>query len=169
MVCNSMEVSSRSALVRQLSQRIIIQYFICICFINTPSIIWTKNWVLAFLATLFLSLTPYTEAVANIKRADDLIVFNLCIGAYLLLFKYLSTKNSWYFLLSVLLIGLSYFAKESTLTLVISIPFIFGYFRDFSWKRALILSSIYSIPSAVYGIVRIKVLGKSSNYGAIPL
>ncbi|MFT6166674.1 MAG: Tfp pilus assembly protein PilF [Vicingaceae bacterium] len=119
-----------------------------------------SNWLLAFLTSLLFIAHPiHTEVVANIKSADDLIVFNLCIGAYLLLIKYLSNQRFYYLVLSIFFVGLSYFAKESTLTLVITIPFMLVLLLDVPWFRALKISSLYLIPTAIYVIARTKVLG----------
>lgn len=119
-----------------------------------------SNWLLAFLTSLLFIAHPiHTEVVANIKSADDLIVFNLCIISYLLLIKYLSNQRIHYLLLSIFLVGLSYFAKESTLTLVMTIPFMLVLLFDVSWFRALKLSSLYLIPTAIYIIARTKILG----------
>ena len=119
-----------------------------------------SNWLLAFLTSLLFTAHPiHTEVVANIKSADDLIVFNLCIGAYLLLIKYLSNHKIHYLLLSIFFVGLSYFAKESTLTLVITIPFMLVLLFDVPWIKALKISSLYVIPTSIYIIARTVVLG----------
>ena len=119
-----------------------------------------SNWLLVFLTSLLFIAHPiHTEVVANIKSADDLIVFNLCIGAYLLLIKYLSNQRFYYLVLSIFFVALSYFAKESTLTLVITIPFMLVLLLDVPRFRALKISSLYLIPTAIYIIARTKVLG----------
>ncbi|MDB9963977.1 tetratricopeptide repeat protein [Vicingaceae bacterium] len=123
-----------------------------------------SNWLLAFLTSLLFIAHPiHTEVVANIKSADDLIVFNLCIGAYLLLIKYLFNQKNRYFILSIVLIGISFFAKESTLTLVLTIPLMLVLLLGLPWKRAIKLSSLYLIPTVVYIIARTKVIGEYNN------
>lgn len=135
-----------------------------ILFVVLLNLFGQTNWLLSFLTTLLFIAHPiHTEVVANIKSVDDILVFSLCLLAYLLLFNFLSTKKTWLFVVSILLIGCAFFAKESTFTLVLCIPIILVLFKEITWGRAFQLSAFYLIPTAFYFFVRFNVLGSISN------
>ncbi len=143
---------------------LLYSFLAVLIFILLIELFGQANWLLAFLTSLLFIAHPiHTEVVANIKSADDIIVFNLSIGAYLFLIKYISNSNGWYLFSSIFLIALSYFAKESTLTLVLTIPFMLVLLLEVPFKRAIKISSLYLVPTVVYIVARTKVLGGFIN------
>ena len=143
---------------------LLYSFLAVLIFILLIELFGQANWLLAFLTSLLFIAHPiHTEVVANIKSADDIIVFNLSIGAYLFLIKYISNSNGWYLFSSIFLIALSYFSKESTLTLVLTIPFMLVLLLEVPFKRAIKISSLYLVPTVVYIVARTKVLGGFIN------
>ncbi|MBL4707366.1 MAG: tetratricopeptide repeat protein [Flavobacteriales bacterium] len=140
----------------------------CLLFIFLVQLLGKQHKLLSFIATLLFIAHPiHTEVVANIKSVDDILVFILSVSAYLFLFHYLKQQNKLYLLGSLFLMGLAFFAKESTITLIAMIPFMLVLFKELTWKRAILLSSWYSIPTFVFLFARYRVLGSMRGSSSV--
>lgn len=132
----------------------------CLLFIFLVELFGKSHKLLAFITVLLFTAHPiHTEVVANIKSVDDILVFIFSIIAYLLLFSFLKNERKLYLTGSLVFILLAFFAKESTITLIAMIPFMLVLFKELTWKKAFLISSWYSIPTAIFLFARFKVLG----------
>lgn len=87
-----------------------------------------ENKIVLYLATILFIVHPiHTEVVCSIKNREEILAFTFAIASWLTLFKYLETKNKFYFLLISLLIILAYLSKENGFT-AIPILFIISFF-----------------------------------------
>tara|TARA_R110002096_G_scaffold394733_1_gene590017 strand:- start:118 stop:1941 length:1824 start_codon:yes stop_codon:yes gene_type:complete len=123
-----------------------------------------KQETLAFFSTIIFMAHPvHTEVVANIKSLDELLAACFGFSAYLLLFTYIERKSVKHLIGSLALTMMGFFAKESTVTLVLCIPFILVLLKQTKLISTLKISSLYLIPLLIYLGVRSKVLGKVSG------
>lgn len=140
----------------------------CLIFIFLTQLFGEKNNLLSFLASLLLTLHPiHTEAVANIKSMDDILVLLLGISSFLLLFSYLINQKKAHLYLSLTAMLFALFSKESAITLIGVIPILLVLFKNIKWKKALVITSYYLIPTMVFVGIRIKILGSISGNKSI--
>ena len=132
--------------------------------------IWQKEGIkpilIAFGATLLYALHPiHTEAVANIKGRDEIMVFLGAIMATYWVLKSFDSDSKWKYLsAAILAFTFSIFSKENAVTFIAIIPA-----SLYVFKKASIQESIkYAIPFLiVFGLfwfgVRSSILGDAAS------
>lgn len=129
-------------------------------------ILGEKGEMIAFYATMIFAAHPiHTEVVANIKSMDELLAACFGLSAYLFLLNYLKTDSKRSIFFSLLFILLGFFAKESMISLLFSIPLILIFLQKVKLVKTLKISSLYLIPLGIYLTIRQKVLGQLSDDG----
>lgn len=100
------------------------------------------DWIAFLSALLFVAHPVHTEVVANVKSADEILSMLFGLGALYSLFRAFDTGRAlpaWVAAGSILLACL---AKESAVTLVVTIPLALWYFRKTTWFQV----GSYAIP-----------------------
>ena len=140
---------------------VLIYLFLCLLIFKFFQLSLGDEYTLvAFISTiLFMAHPIHTEVVANIKSLDELLASTLYFSSLLLLFRYLRTNDFIHLLISIVLVSFAFFAKESTVTLLLCTPVILTLLKKVPFKKSLKLSSIYLIPLGLYLVIRNQVLG----------
>ncbi len=116
------------------------------------------GWIAAGLL-LFTAHPLHTEVVANIKSIDEILALGFTAGSLIFLHRYLQKSNKVQLIASLLLFTLAFFSKESTITFLAIIPLILVLFYGKNVGQALKKTVWYLIPTAIYLLTRIQVLG----------
>ena len=118
-----------------------------------------KRIFIAFTGALLFALHPiHTEIVANIKSGDELLCFLfgfLSLNAFI---KYLDSKNIVPLVCGLVFYFLSLLSKETSITFMAVIPFVFFFYRNENKKRSVYISVLSLIPVIVYLLIRYSVL-----------
>ncbi|MGK0388913.1 MAG: Tfp pilus assembly protein PilF [Maribacter sp.] len=117
-------------------------------------------WI-PFLAMLLFAAHPlHTEIVANIKSRDEILVLFFSILALFNAWKYAEEgEQSKHLIYSCLSLVGALFSKENAVIFVALIPLTLYFFSKLSLKKIFVLFGIYLIPTIVYLLARISVLG----------
>jgi Tfp pilus assembly protein PilF len=133
---------------------------------------YIKEPVIPFMAVIIFAAMPiHTEAVANIKSADELLAMLFSLACLILTYKYSVKENSGYLVLSVLCFFAALLSKESAIVFILIIPMSIYFFTSLPHRKNLLYTSIHLIPLGIYLFIRYKVIGKyqppsafTSNY-----
>ncbi|MEQ8909553.1 MAG: tetratricopeptide repeat protein [Vicingaceae bacterium] len=140
----------------------ILFYALSICllfyFLN---LVWKgeRPWLAFFTCFLFALHPIHTEVVANIKSIDELLSFAFVLISFSIWIKQLEKPDFKKKFLSLVFFTLAFFSKESTITFLAVLPLILILFRQFSWQKALQSTLPFLLPTLLYFISRIAVLG----------
>lgn len=126
----------------------------------------TRNIWATLAATLLYTAHPlHTEAVANIKGADEMVAFLGGIGAlHLLLIGWDKKKKILYWSLAAVIFLTGLLSKENAITLVAVAPLMFWYFRKASFGNSLLQALPLLASSIIFLLWRTAVLGP--DFGA---
>jgi hypothetical protein len=119
-----------------------------------------KIWSIAFLTAFFYLVHPlHTEAVANIKGRDEILVFLFSLLALLATLKWEKTSKWRYSLMAGTFLLLGLFSKENAITFVAIIPLTLYIFYQSTLKSLIIKSMPLLITTILYLIIRWKIIG----------
>lgn len=124
-----------------------------------------KKWHLSlpFIATmLFMAHPVHTEVVANIKGRDEIMTLLGSLLALWYTLKYLQFKHYKYLIYSSLFFFLGLMSKENTITFLAVIPLTVYFFTNHSLKDNFISLTPLLLASAVFLIIRQRILGDFS-------
>jgi tetratricopeptide (TPR) repeat protein len=128
-----------------------------------------KRTGVAFIASVLFAVHPiHTEVVANIKSLDEILCFFFAFAAMNVFLAYQKSGKIWQLLAGVLMIFLSFLSKETVITFLFVIPFVFFFYQKNEDKKKTIMhASLMTVGAAIaagiYLIIRGKIL---SDYGA---
>jgi protein O-mannosyl-transferase len=110
---------------------------VILLFLFLDRLLGGKRTAVAFLAALLFALHPiHTEVVANIKSRDELLCFFFAFLS-LLLYRRYRYRGQWYWLTGgAVSFLLSLLAKETGITFVVIIPFVFFFYLDGDRRKA---------------------------------
>ncbi len=111
-------------------------------------------WFGAIAVLLFVAHPVHTEVVANIKSRDEILsFFNLVLAGYTLLKAVAGGKiNRKWMIASFAFFYLALLGKESALVGVLLFPLLLYYTNDFSWRKNLVITSIFALLVMVFQI-----------------
>lgn len=112
-----------------------------------------------FITLLFMVHPIHTEVVANIKSADELLMFIFGFLALIALWKNAGRLFSPWLMIAVLAFALSLFSKESAVTLIGVGLLCAWFFSDEKHGRHILSVLWLLLPLAVYLAIRASVLG----------
>lgn len=124
-----------------------------------------KKWHLSlpFIATmLFMAHPVHTEVVANIKGRDEIMTLLGSLLAMWYTLKYLDSKHYKYLIYSSLFFFLGLMSKENTITFLAVIPLTVYFFTKHSLKDNFISLAPLVVASALFLIIRQRILGDFS-------
>ncbi len=128
-------------------------------------------WIPIITSALFAVHPLHTEVVANIKSRDELLIFFFGILALFLLWQHLRTKDNKFLFLSLLAYTVALFSKENAINFLGVIPLTLFFFSKLPLDKIATKSLYYLIPTAIFLIIRFKILGslagKESDHSPI--
>lgn len=122
--------------------------------------LFTKNYLLSFLASLLFIVHPvHTEVVANIKSRDEIACFLMLTVMLVYIYKYIESKK----VICILFAGISYFiaflSKETAITFLAIIPMMLYFFTAEKTFSILKTTGFMLIPAVLFLLIRSKVVG----------
>ena len=118
-----------------------------------------KKTAVSFIAALLFAVHPvHTEVVANIKSLDEILCFFFAFCSLNVFILYMRSGKMWQLIAGFIALLLSYLAKETIVTFLFVIPFVFFFYINNDRKRAIFISATAVVATAIYLFVRAKVL-----------
>jgi tetratricopeptide (TPR) repeat protein len=121
-----------------------------------------KKWYfsIAFLTTLFYLFHPiHTEAVANIKGRDEIMVFIGALLALLFSLKYLESSKKKFLLFSFIAFFLALLSKENAITFLAVIPLFIYFFTSHNLKKSAICLTPLLLSTTIFLVLRYLIVG----------
>ncbi len=128
-----------------------------------------KRTGVAFIASVLFAVHPiHTEVVANIKSLDEILCFFFAFAAINVFLAYQKSGKIWQLLAGIVMIFLSFFSKETVITFLFIIPFVFFFYQtNDDKKKSMMQASLMTggavLAAGIYLVIRGKIL---SDYGA---
>ncbi len=122
----------------------------------------TGKWYLSLpfiISLLFLAHPIHTEAVANIKGRDEIMVLLGSLLAMWFTLKYLDTEKKHFLLLSGLFMFLGLLSKENAITFLVMIPLSVYYFTNHSLRKNFFSLLPLLAASGIFLLIRASILG----------
>ena len=118
-----------------------------------------KKTGVVFIAALLFALHPiHTEVVANIKSRDELLCFFCAFLSLNVFIKYMQTGKTAQLLLGSICFLLALLSKETVITFLVIIPFIFFFYRNENKKYSIYIFIGAVIATAFFLSIRYSVL-----------
>jgi tetratricopeptide (TPR) repeat protein len=115
--------------------------------------------VVAFIAALLFAVHPvHTEVVANIKSRDELLCFFFAFLSLNVYLKYMKSGKMQQLLLASLCFMLSYLSKETVISFLFVIPFVFFMYRNENRQRSIFITASAVLVTVAFLAVRFAVL-----------
>jgi hypothetical protein len=128
------------------------------------SLFYEQKTGVAFIAALLFALHPiHTEVVANIKSRDELLCFFFAFLSLQYYLKYMNSGNIKTLLLASASFFLAFLSKETVISFLFVIPFVFYLFRNEDKSRSLKITISAVAVTAAFLLLRFSVL---RHYGA---
>ena len=150
----------------------LVFYLLCLYawFVFLRNLLGARRLVAAFTATLIFALHPiHTEVVSNIKSSDELLCFLFAIVSLNLFMKYMKQATPQHLALGCFTLFLSFLSKETVLTFLAVIPFLFFVVRKDDTKRAVAITVVSLVVAGVYLAIRAAVLAKYNANQKVPV
>ena len=127
-----------------------------------------KKTSVAFIASLLFALHPiHTEVVANVKSRDELLCFFFLFLCLNLFIKYIRSGKTIQLLSGSFCFLLALFSKETAITFLAVIPFIFFFYRNENIKRSSYITPAVALPAIFFLFARSYVLSvNNANQGS---
>ena len=123
-----------------------------------------KKTVVAVIAALLFAVHPiHTEVVANIKSRDELLCFFFAFLSLNVFLKYTRSGKMSHLVGGALCLFLSFLSKETVITFLAVIPFIFFFYKNEDRKKSLYITVGSILVAGIFLAIRYSVL---SAYGA---
>ena len=120
---------------------------------------------LAFIGALLFALHPiHTEVVANIKSADELLCFFFGFLSLNTFMKYLDDNDIRSLISGLIFYFLSLLSKETSITFLAVIPFVFFFYRNEDRRRSIYISLLCLLPVILFLVIRFSVLISYRSY-----
>ncbi|MGQ9847194.1 MAG: tetratricopeptide repeat protein [Bacteroidales bacterium] len=152
---------------------VLLYSLLCVLmFIFLQKIFRTYSVLLPLITTFIFALHPiHTEVVANIKSRDEILAFLFSIASILLLFSYIEKKSIFNLVSSLFLYLLALLSKESAITFLAIIPFLFYFFSPSPAKKMsyAFLTIFYLIPVLIFFAMRYRAIGNQAHLNEISM
>ena len=126
-----------------------------------------KRYLILAITLLYAAHPLHTEAIANIKGRDEIMSMLGSVLALYYMLKYTDTKQLKALLISLISFFLAFLSKENTITFLAVIPLTLFFFRDKTLKESTVSSLVFLIPTILFLIIRVSVLG--NDFGGTPM
>lgn len=127
----------------------------------------SKRYMVLAAALIYAAHPLHTEAVANIKGRDEIMSMLGSILAMFAIIKYVDLKQTKYLVLASISFFIAFLSKENTVTFLAVIPLALYFFRDMSFKVAVMKSAVLLIPTILFLMIRATILG--NDFGGTPM
>ncbi|MBC7554471.1 MAG: glycosyltransferase family 39 protein, partial [Taibaiella sp.] len=115
----------------------------------------------AFITAFIFALHPiHTEVVANIKSRDEILCFFFAFLSLNIYLKYMQTGKMQQLLLASFCFLLSFLSKETVISFLFVIPFIFFLYRNENKTRSLYITLSSVAVTVLFLVIRYSVLHK---------
>ncbi len=132
---------------------------VILLFLFLDELFGKKRTGVAFFATLLFALHPiHTEVVANIKSRDELLCFFFAFLSLNMFLKYANSGLMKHLLYGIVAFFLSYLSKETVISFLFIIPFVFYFYKNENKTRSLYITISAVGVSVLFLIVRFSVL-----------
>ena len=119
----------------------------------------SEHPVLAWVAAALFALHPiHTEVVANIKSRDELLCFLFAISMLLAFLDYSERGKRAGLISGLVLFFLSLMAKETSITFLAVIPFVFFCYKNDQPRRSWAITLSALLPALAFVVIRTLVL-----------
>lgn len=125
-------------------------------------------WLPLVVSLIFIAHPVHTEVVANIKSRDEIMAFFLGLAGLFYLVKYVDTGKLLHVVFSILLYGLSLFAKESAITWLAIYPLTIWFFRH-TQRKKMGAVALYLIPTLIFLGLRRSIIGGGVNVAGVSI
>lgn len=126
--------------------------------------------LLPLITTLIFALHPiHTEVVANIKSRDEILAFLFSIASILLLFSYIEKKSIFKLIISLFVYLLALLSKESAITFLAIIPFLFYFFSPIQKSSYDFMTIFYFIPVLFFFAMRYRAIGNQAHLDEVSM
>jgi len=115
------------------------------------------------ITALFAAHPLHSEAVANIKGVDEIVVMLCSVGAMILMFDYVKKQTLWRLPVAGFLFLIALFSKESAITWLAVLVAMLYFFTNAKTKDYLITTGTLLIPTIIFLAVRYQVVGGLLN------
>jgi len=115
------------------------------------------------ITALFAAHPLHSEAVANIKGVDEIVVMLCSVGAMILMFDYVKKPAFWRLPVAALLFLIALFSKESAITWLAVLVAMLYFFTNAKTKDYLITTGTLLIPTIIFLAIRYQVVGGLLN------
>jgi len=110
-----------------------------------------KRVMVAFITALLFAVHPiHTEIVANIKSRDEILCFFFAFMSLNIFAKYMKSGDNKHLLLGTLALFLSFLSKETVVTFLAVIPFVFFFILNDDRKKAIFISGGSVVAMALF-------------------
>jgi len=117
--------------------------------------------ILAFIAALVFALHPiHTEVTANIKSRDELMCFFFAFLSLNLFARYAKDNKPTMLAGAILSLFLSFLSKETVITFLAIIPFVFFFHLNYDKKRSIAITVSTLLVTGIFLGLRSYILGK---------
>jgi protein O-mannosyl-transferase len=118
-----------------------------------------KKIVVALIAALLFAVHPiHTEVVANIKSRDELLCFFFAFLALNVYQQYMAEGKMQQLVLASLCFLLSFLSKETVISFLFVIPFVFFLFQNSNRSRSIYITASAVAVTVLFLIIRFSVL-----------
>lgn len=132
---------------------VLVYFFVLLLFENNSENFFSVPFITAL---IFLVHPIHTEAVANIKGRDEIMVLLGCLAAAIFFLKYYDSGDKNFLLGGILFFFLGMMAKENAITFLAVIPMTIFFFRKIEKKKMIFLSFGILIPAVIFLFLRQK-------------
>jgi tetratricopeptide (TPR) repeat protein len=126
--------------------------------------LFIENSLAAFLSSLLFAIHPiHTEAVANIKGRDELLSLLFLLSSLIFLFRFISSSENKYLILSLSLYFLALLSKENGITFLLIIPLFLWFFTSKKSAEIFKLFSFFAVAAGIYLFLKFYITGFTTN------
>ena len=116
------------------------------------------EWLLLFMALLFVVHPLHTEVVANIKGRDEILHALFLISSLVFVFKYLKEHSKSLLVYGLLSFFLALLCKEMAVTYIVLLPLSLWTFAQLNQREVGAITAYFFIPLFLYFILRNAIL-----------
>jgi len=141
----------------------ILCYGLCVVFLFLflDKLFGSSRTITAFIAALLFAIHPiHTEVVANIKSRDELLCFLFAFLSLYVFMNYMKEGKAWQLAAGSFALLLAYLSKETVISFIVIIPFIFFFYYAPHKRRAVFITAGMLVATGIFLFARHYVLSK---------
>jgi Tfp pilus assembly protein PilF len=120
----------------------------------------------AFMVVLLFIIHPiHTEAVSHIKSRDELLSWLFLLLTMYCSLNFLTKRNYWQLLFSLLFYFLALLSKENGATFIVILPLTYYFFTTKKWRSIVLTTLPFAVVLGFYAYMRFSLITVLSNKG----